>query len=375
MKKVLIYTERWCAGGIESLITNIVEKINREKFIPIILVSQKETEVYDKRLKLANCNIIETLSQKYSNPMKRIIENMKVFKQKIEKIKPDIIHINTYNGIGLIYAKMAKNVGISNIILHAHNSGIDNDKFKIKSLIHNISKLIVKVKGIKYIACSTKAGDFCFGKKNKIDIINNGIDTEKYHYCLDIRNKYRKEFNLQDSLVIGNVARFVKQKNHIFLLKLLKELTKQVENVKLILVGEGELQDSIKQQAIDMNIEENIIFLGTRSDVNNLMQMMDVFVFPSLYEGLGIVLIEAESTGLPCVISENIPKEAILIHDNVSILNLDDDIEKWVNEIIKFSKKKREDKVELIKNMGYDRIENIKKIEEIYENKYEEELL
>ena len=105
------------------------------------------------------------------------------------------------------------------------------------------------------------------------------------------------------------------------------------------------------------------------------MQMMDVFVFPSLYEGLGIVLIEAESTGLPCVISENIPKEAILIHDNVSILNLDDDIEKWVNEIIKFSKKKREDKVELIKNMGYDRIENIKKIEEIYENKYEEELL
>ena len=79
MKKVLIYTERWCAGGIESLITNIVEKINREKFIPIILVSQKETEVYDKRLKLANCNIIETLSQNYSNPMKRIIENMKVF--------------------------------------------------------------------------------------------------------------------------------------------------------------------------------------------------------------------------------------------------------------------------------------------------------
>ena len=126
---------------------------------------------------------------------------------------------------------------------------------------------------------------------------------------------------------------------------------------------------------IDMNIEENIIFLGTRSDVNNLMQMMDVFVFPSLYEGLGIVLIEAESTGLPCVISENIPKEAILIHDNVSILNLDDDIEKWVNEIIKFSKKKREDKLEFIKYMGYDRIENIKKIEEIYENKYEEELL
>lgn len=365
-KNVVFYTDRWSSGGIESFIVNIVSGLDKEKFSPMILVAQKESNVFDRKLEENGCKMQTILNRSYKNPWKRIFANLKRFRKKIECIDIDCIHINIYNGIGLIYAYLAKKAGITDVIVHAHNSGISKDLFGIKNILHKISIFFFAKYPTKYLACSQVSADFCFGKNKKYTLINNGIDVDSFSFDKTIREEYRKKFGAQDCLIIGNVGRFVQQKNQLFLLDVFYEVKKKQKKSKMIIIGNGELKKELEKKINELGLSEDVFLLGERTDVNKLLQMMDVFCLPSLYEGLGIVLIEAQTSGLPCFISENIPSEAIVTHE-VYRTALGEGPKIWADRILDISQNyRRKDNKEIIIENGYDILENVKKLEKIY---------
>ena len=364
-KKVLLYTERWCPGGIEALLVNILNNLDKDKIDVEILVSQKETNMFDKELTKNNCKVSQILNTIYEDPIKRTLNNLKMFKNKLKEYKVDVIHINLYNAVSLIYAWIAKRIGIKKIIVHAHNTGIDNDKFKIKFLAHSLCKILFRGKNYTYMACSKEASKFCFGNVNSI-IFRNGIEVKKYIYNAEKRLEYRKNFEVENKLVIGNIGRFVKQKNHDFLIEIFKCIQKKKKDSILVLVGTGPLKEDIKNKVKNYELEDKVIFLEERNDVNNLMQMMDVFCLPSLSEGLGIVLIEAQASGMPCIISNTVPNDAI-ITERIKKVSLDSSPEKWAEAIINSTNDiERTDNEKIITERGYNIKQNVQVLQKEY---------
>lgn len=366
MKKVVIFNQRWSSGGIESLFVKIIPNIDMENLDFTLLTIQKESDVYDEILKKYNINLIEIGKQKETNPLIRNIKSFKAFRKYIKNGDFDYIHINVYNAISLLYAKIAKSAGAKNIIVHSHNNGFDNDRLKIKQFLNNISKKIFFVKNAKYISCSDDAGNFCFGKNSKYSLLKNGIELEKFEFNFDIRKKYRKELGIENDFVIGNIGRFVPQKNQLFLLDIFKKVLENNSNSKLLLIGDGENKEKILQKIDTLNIKDKVIILSNRNDVNNLMQAMDVFVFPSLYEGLGIVAIEAQASGLKTLVTSTLSKELDMTENLIRIdLNSADN---WRDEILKCINYERKSQNQKLIEAGYDIKETSKKLQDLYLN-------
>lgn len=369
VNKVLFYTERWLDGGIESLIINIIENSSNNTIYKI-LTSQKETNSFDKLLEKKNVEIFEIHKKSIKNPIIRTIKSIVKFKSKIKKYNKYIIHINIYNAVGLIYAYIASKSGFNKIIIHAHNNGIDiqNDKFYIKRIVNYIFKKIFTKKGYYYIACSDEAADFCYNTKkinNNYYIMKNGIYAKKFIYNIDLRKKIRKQLKIDDNIVLyGHVGRFVYQKNHEFLLKTFKKINEKNKNSKLLLIGNGPLYENMINLSKKLNIYDNVIFLGNSSKVNEYMQAMDIFLFPSCYEGLGIALVEAQASGLKCIASKNIPK-LVKCTDNILFLDLNEDM--WCDESIKAVNYIRKNLFEKIKKSGFDIGDSVLMLEKKYE--------
>ena len=312
MKKILFFNQRWTSGGIERIITEIIEysrKFNKN-FEFVILVSQKETNVFDEVLKNNDVDFIVLNKKKRSNPLIRNIVSLKKYCHYLKIIKPDIIHVNVYNAIGNIYALLSSIIKKNKIIIHAHNNGFDDDKFKIKLIINKISKILCTNSDNKtYIACSKQAADFCFTQKNKALIISNGIPLEKFEFDSKKREEYRKSMKLENEFAICNIGRMVEQKNQIRLIKIFSEIKKQNNNAKLYIIGDGKLYLSIIKKIKEKCLENDVIIYQKISGIEKFLQAMDCFLFPSIYEGFGLVAVEAQVSGLPTFINSKLSKE------------------------------------------------------------------
>ena len=212
---------------------------------------------------------------------------------------------------------------------------------------------------ISLFAYSLDAGRDRFGKNitentAKFCVLNNAIDAEAFCYDVEKRGRIRTQFGLEDSVVFGPIGRFFEQKNHAFLIDIFCEISKQCENAKLMLVGDGELKEQISQKVLDKGLKDKVIFTGVQEDVVPFYQAMDVFLFPSLYEGLGMVAVEAQATGLPCVISDKVSKKCILTADLVSVCNLSDDAAIWADCALRRIPYDRLDHAKIIAAKGYD---------------------
>ena len=245
-------------------------------------------------------------------------------------------------------------------IAHSHNANQDKN---LKYLV----KLIAKKNICKYsdhlFACGKEAGEWMF-KTSDFEILNNAIDTKRYIYNEEKSLEMKEKLGVTDKFVIGHVGRFRFQKNHSFIIDIFKEVCKKEPNSTLLLVGDGPLEEEIKKKVDDLGLLDKVKFLGARDDVNDLMQAMDIFILPSLYEGFGIVLIEAQASGLKCVISDSIPTDAI-ITKKVKRLSLDDDISIWVEEILS-NKSERKEGIKDIEKSKYDITSNAKWLENFY---------
>ena len=260
-----------------------------------------------------------------------------------------------------VVLKAAKKNGVRFTIAHAHSASQDKN---LKYLIKVLAKKNIKKYSDKMFACGEEAGRWMFETDN-FEVLNNAIDTDLYTYNKEKADKIKKEFGIENKFVVGHVGRFNYPKNHKFIIDVFNEVQKVKEDSVLMLVGDGDLRPEIEQKVRDLGLSDKVIFAGIRSDVNDLMHGMDVFLFPSLYEGLGIVLIEAQAAGLKCIISENIPKDGVLTNDVTSI-SLNQSPAVWANEILKYQEYKRANNKEIIKKVNYDIKNNAKILEHFY---------
>ena len=352
MKKVLLFQDYFASGGIEKVILDIKNNLDNKYDISILSIVNKSNE-----------NIISLTNKDYRKFAKRFLCGFRKYKENIKKNNYDIIHIHCYNSFGLIYAFIAKKY-CKNIIVHAHNSEIDSDFLYVKHIVNYLVRFLFKSKKYVYIAVSDKCNKFCFNYKNTI-IINNGIDYSKYYFSKKERDKYRKQFNIKDDeIVIGHIGRYEKQKNHDFIIDIFNEICSLKSNYRLILIGDGLLLEKIKEKVNLLKIESKVIFLSNRNDISRLINMFDIYLFPSIYEGFGLSLLENEVNGKYSFISDNIPKD-VIVSNRVNVISLNKKANYWAKEIIDLKEKK------LVLDNRLEITEFINKVDDIYRGFYD----
>ena len=228
-----------------------------------------------------------------------------------------------------------------------------------------IARLFIRLFSTKRLAVSKEAGETLYGKYLPFTIIKNGIDLTKFSYNIEKRNEMRRKLKIENKLVIGNIGRFTEQKNHTFLIDIFAEIYKQNKNSVLILLGVGPLENKIRRKVKKLNLESVIYFEGVRNNVEDYYQMFDAFVFPSLFEGVGIVALEAQATGSPCFMSDAIPQEAFVC--NAKVIPLDISPTQWALEIVNLLQNYiRKDEAETLRKAGFDMKRIGKQIERVY---------
>lgn len=352
-------------GGAETMIMNYYRNIDRSKVQFDFLVHREEKGAYEDE--------IEALGGKIYRMPSIHPRNFAAYKKEIRKFLNEhkeykIIHGN-FSELGYFLYKEAHKQGISTIICHAHNYSTVIDA---KSIFRFYWKHAMRPYITHRFTCSDVASKWLFGKKGaqKSIMMNNAIDSKKFIYNNEKSRILRKELGIENKFVIGHVGRFNIQKNHEFIIKVFNEIKKRNDDSILVLVGAGELEEKIKEKVKSLNLTESVIFLGSRDDVNNIMQIFDIFLFPSIFEGLGVVLIEAQAAGIRCFTSTAVPKEA-RVTDLLSYLSLNEGPVYWANEILKYKDgyKKCDTSNEIIEN-NFDIVKNAKWLEEFYINEY-----
>lgn len=312
---------------------------------------------------------IKLVSYKYKfDSIFRKLYIVKAFKKFIKSNKVDVLHIQSGSTFVLFkVASIAKKNGVKKVIIHSHCAGKLNLKYK---LIKKYSDKKMDKYVDTYFACSYLAAKWKFPisiiENNKYYLIKNGINVKNFTFNLDIRNFYREKFGLSNSFVICHVGRFSEQKNHIFLTNVCKRLSSVCDNFKVILVGDGELKQQIINKIREDGIYDKFIFLEKRNDINNIMMASDVFVLPSLYEGLAITSIESQCTGLFTLCSDLITKETE-VTDIIKFISIDNPDE-WVNAILEVKKLKydRTKYSKVVEDAGYNSKMSARFLENIY---------
>lgn len=272
-----------------------------------------------------------------------------------------------------IYLFIAKKHGLYTIA-HSHNTGTRS----LRNALYGAYAFPTRYIADFFFGCSQAAGLSRYGQRvcedpQRFAILKNAIETERFAFHPELREEIRKKFCVEDRLVIGHVGRFFAQKNHRFLIEVFAQIHRAEPRAVLLLVGDGELRPKIEEQVRLLDLTEHVIFTGVQADVSSFYQAMDVFAFPSLYEGLGIAVVEAQGTGLPCVISDKVPTESILADNLVTVMRLQDSSEAWAEHILSRLGQPRHSRTEELRAAGYDIHDTAKWLEEYYLNK--EELL
>lgn len=353
---------KWLGGGVEAVVMNYYRNIDRDKIQFDFICDEDSTNIPFEEIEKLGGKVI--LIPPYQKVLKYHKELKKVLKEGNYKIVHS--HINTLSVFSLFAAKCA---GVPVRIAHSHST--TNQKEKKKNLIKQVLRPFSKLFATDYMCCSELAGRWLFGDreydKGKVYLLNNAIDIEKFEYNEQIRKRKREELGIRDStLVLGHVGRFVEQKNHMFLIDIFSQVHKENEDTILLLIGQGPLQSQIKDKVKSLKLEKFVKFLGQRDDVNELYQTFDIFLLPSLYEGLGMVLIEAQCAGCYCIASTEVPKIA-KVTNNLNFIKLEDSSELWgINAVKGLNKVNRKECIKSIKEFGYDIKEENKKLENYY---------
>lgn len=348
-------------GGLENFIMNNYRNIDRTRVQFDFLTHFEGHQDYEEEIEQLGGKIYRI---KKFNPLnKAYINELNGFFASHNEYKVIHCHMNCLSGTIL---KAAKDNGVPVRIAHAHT--VIPKKMNKEYILKSMLKKSIPMYATDMFACGENAGKFVFGNSN-YKIISNSINTEQYIYSSERSEKQKSLLGLDGCFVVGHVGMFREEKNHAYLLELIKYMTGQDDNVRLLSVGNGPLFEDIKKEAVAMGIADKIVFTGGRSDVADLMQAMDVFVLPSLFEGFPLTLVEAQAAGLPCITSDNVPEECKLT-DKYVRLSLDDPMEKWIKTIYSFKNTERKNNRSVIENAGFDIVTNAKKLEDFYVGKY-----
>lgn len=313
-------------GGVEACIMNYYRHIDHSRVQFDFFVEDVSKIVRRDKIEEMGGKVI--IIPSYKNPFKYI----KVLKKLFKEGDYDIVHSNM-NTLSVFSLYAAKKAGIKIRIAHSHSTS--NKKEWKKNIIKNMLRPFSKIYATHYFACSELAGRWLFGNKTfeqgKITIINNAIELERFKFNPETRKELREELGLEKNLVIGHIGRFVSQKNHTFLIDIFNEVQKRRPEARLLLLGDGPLYDEILKKTDELGLKEKVIFEGVHKHPERYYQAMDCFVLPSLYEGLGIVCVEAQVSGLQCFVSTEVPREVSV--GAVEFISLEKTAREWAQEV------------------------------------------
>ena len=343
-------------GGLETMIMNYYRNIDRSKVQFDFLTHRQERWDYDDEIEKLGGKIYRLPRLNPFSPS--YLKALDGFFKEHKEYKIVHCHQDCLSGIPLKYAK--KN-GVPFTIAHSHNANQDKN---LKYLVKLIAKNNISKYSDHLFACGKEAGEWMF-KTSDFEILNNAIDTKRYIYNEEKSLEMKEKLGVTDKFVIGHVGRFRFQKNHSFIIDIFKEVCKKEPNSTLLLVGDGPLEEEIKKKVDDLGLLDKVKFLGARDDVNDLMQAMDVFILPSLFEGFPLTMIETQASGLNCIISDKVPKECI-VTKNVKSISLEKSPKYWANEIIKSKNKERKNLYNEIQDAKFDIKSNAIGLQEFY---------
>lgn len=326
-KKVLHVTGQLSIGGAENVAMNYSRYIDHDKFESHYLVYGNETYDYDDEVYALGGKIVRV---NYSN------KNLYGFYRELCALfkteKYDIVHGHTMFNNGTVMLA-AKHAGVPERITHAHSIQNKVSTSFFVSHYENLMRKLIIDNSTGFVACSELAGNFLFGKdkfKHRGKVVLNGISTEKFRFNAELRDTYRQQLgNVENKIVLGHSGHLTSVKNQQHLIEVLAKLS-DVKYI-LVLLGDGEDKAMLADYAEKLGVQDQVLFLGNVNNVNEWLNAFDIFVFPSLFEGLGVSVIEAQANGLPCIISDNLPPE-VLVTDLVKVISLAD-VEAWVSAV------------------------------------------
>lgn len=379
MISVLQLVPVWGSGGIEKNVCNYVENMNRQIVHMDVLCFKKRDTFFDDIIKKGEVTVFRPAQDFSKKNIVKIRQRLRFIKKIVSENNYNIVHINLSSGLAFLYAYEVKRANIdSKVIIHAHGDGIDPPYRTVKKAFYFMCQLLWRNKADFCIACSQQINRWMYfrktveSKNNKI--IHYAIDTKKFVFNPVKRSEMRRRLNVDDeTILIGTIGRIVNQKNPYFILRIIEGLKKYPIPFQFLWIGEGELEENVKMAAGSMQLEEKIIFLGKSNEIPSLLSAMDIFILPSLYEGLGIVNIEAQCSGMFTLVSDTTPKEARISrhYEALSIKNS----EIWCKRLNELSHGRaiydRQYPEEGIRENGFELNENVNQMQRVYEEMME----
>ena len=350
-------------GGLETMLMNYYRHMDRSKVQFDFLVHRDFKADYDEEILSLGGRIYH---------VSRLVPWSKSYKQELKefyKAHPEykIVHVHQ-DCLSSVALQCAKECGIPVRIAHSHSaSAVKNLKYPIK--LHYMKK--IPKYATQLFACGKLAGNWMFGGAD-FEVVHNAVDTGKYVFAQEQYEAVREKLGIGTELLIGHVGSFSTAKNHSFIIDIFSEVVKRQSNVRLILVGDGDGGPAIKEKVKSLGLEEKVIFTGVRTDVNEIMQAMDVFLFPSLYEGLPVTLVEAQAAGLPILMSDHISEESVITQGLITIKSLSDSADTWADTLLEMAERNKENHILEVRESGYDIQNEAKKLQEFYLKKSED---
>jgi glycosyltransferase involved in cell wall biosynthesis len=336
-------------AGVEAVVMNYYRNMDISRVQFDFVVCSPTKQRYDDEV-LKRGGRIYRLPSRSGTP----ISYMRELKKIIREYKYRIVHIHQNSASMVMDAFVAKQCGVPVIIGHSHNTSC-NVRWQ-----HYMFRLFVNHVVTHRFACSEAAGKWVFGKRKDVQVIPNAVDVERFYFKQEIRKRYREELGLKNKYVIGFVGRLHEQKNLERLLQILEKI--EDEDTVLLLVGEGPQMPELIEKS--KSFSERVLFLGRRDDVGELMAAMDVFVMTSIYEGLPVVIVEAQAAGLHCVISDRVPAPDLI--GQLDVVNLDESDDVWIQKLFRKNSHDRTQVKEQIQQAGYDIRLEAEKLQNFY---------
>lgn len=356
-------------GGAETMVMNYYRNIDRSKVQFDFMVHREEKGAYDDEIEALGGRIYR-MPPVQPGHFKEYQAKVAEFFDKHKEYS--VIHSHM-SELGYYVFKEAKSRGIKCTVCHAHNAPHFSDETlieKAKDLVRNYFKHKIRKYTDHMFICGIEAGNWLFGEKNsdKFVMMNNAVDAHKFSWDEQKADKTRKMLNLEGKFVICHVGRFNSQKNHAFLIDIFKQIIAKNKEAVLLLVGAGELEEKIRQKVSSFGLDDSVRFMGLRDDVDDILRASDAFLFPSLYEGLPVTLVEAQSSGIKCIISESIPDDC-RITANVETVSLEKPADFWAQQVLRYAKGyERKNTLSEISAAKFDIKENAEWLEEFYLN-------
>lgn len=351
MVKVLQVIGSLDRAGAETMLMNIYRHLDQTQVVfDFVVYGEKKGDYEDEAISLG-ASIIHL-----QVPQKGYLHFYRNMQKIMRRGGYDAVHVHTLFNSGLVL-RAARRAGIDKRICHSHSIQNRERENVISKFYAQLMRKMIKNNANAFLACGREAGRFLYGAPffdRYGKVVRNTIDTNKFTYRDDVRKQTRTALGIgENTLVVGHIGRFSEVKNHTFLVDVFKEILDTEDNAVLLLIGDGELRAQIKDKVEQLEMVESVRFLGVRADTDKLLQAMDVLVFPSLFEGVPVTLIEAQSSGLPCVVSDRVPQET-KITDLIYFFSLQKRAGQWAEKVLECAATPRRDYARQVLDSGYD---------------------